>query len=609
MDDAPSQLQPPVNQLGGRDPVRPVDAAHLLPAPAALPELPLLPHPAAAPVSPEELDSLFHAAEGRLTGGLSLTAQGLAMLDWGVHYANAPFRRIDLAVTAAKQWGRLAEAAGGEEVIAPKSTDHRFVDAAWQQQPFKLFSQAFLLAEEFWMKVAESPRGVDRANQRIVSFRTRQLVDIFSPSNIPWLNPEVIAAAATSGGANFIAGARNWRRDVLQVATGAPADEAFRIGVDLAATPGKVVFRNDLIELIQYAPTTAAVQHEPVLIVPAWIMKYYILDLSPHNSLVRYLVGQGHTVFAISWRNPGAEFRDVSLDDYRVRGVMAALDAVSDICPAARIHATGYCLGGTLLSITAATMARDGDERLAGLTLFAAQTDFTEAGELQLFITEDQLAFLDDVMREQGYLDSRQMAGSFQLLRANDLIWSRLIKSYLLGQREHPSDLMAWNADGTRMPARMHSEYLRRLFLNDELAEGRYTVAGREIAISDIRVPSFVVGTETDHIAPWPSVYKFHLLNDAEITFVLTSGGHNAGVVSEPGSSRRHFRIARRPAEGRYIGPEEWMATAELRQGSWWPAWHAWLSAHSTSQNAPPTMGSARYPAQEDAPGRYVHEH
>ncbi|WP_253709706.1 alpha/beta hydrolase [Bradyrhizobium sp. WD16] len=610
MDDAPLQQQTIINHHdSSHDPVNQAERERLLPMPIAA-ALPLTPRPATAmPISPEELDSLFHAAEGKLTGGLSLTAQWLAMLDWGVHYVNVPFRQADLAGTAAKQWGRLVRAAGGEEVIAPKPTDHRFVDTAWQQQPFKLFSQAFLLAEEFWMKVAESPPGVDRANQRIVSFRTRQLVDVFSPSNIPWLNPEVIEATAKSGGANFVAGARNWRRDVMQIATGASADETFRIGVDIAATAGKVVFRNDLIELIQYAPTTPSVQHEPVLIVPAWIMKYYILDLSPHNSLIRYLVGQGHTVFAISWRNPGAEFRDVSLDDYRVRGVMAALDVVADICPATRIHATGYCLGGTLLSIAAATMVRDGDERLASLTLFAAQTDFTDAGELELFITEDQLAFLGDVMREQGYLDSRQMAGSFQLLRANDLIWSRLIKSYLLGEREHPSDLMAWNADGTRMPARMHSEYLRHLFLNDELAEGRYTVDGREIAISDIRVPSFVVGTETDHIAPWRSVYKFHLLNDAEITFVLTSGGHNAGVVSEPGSSRRHFRIARRPAEGRYIGPEEWMANAELRQGSWWPAWVAWLSAHSTSQNAPPTMGSPRNPALEDAPGRYVHEH
>ncbi|MDR3464573.1 MAG: alpha/beta fold hydrolase [Xanthobacteraceae bacterium] len=587
----------------------PQDLAPLSPLPAgkAQPVTRLAATPSATAA---ELDSMVHAIEGRLTGGTSLAAQWLSAMDWGVHFANAPFRRLELMSEAATQWARLGSAIDGETVIEPSPADHRFSSPAWQQPPFKLMSQAFLLAEEWWLKVAEAPPGVDHANQRMVAFQTRQFVDMFSPSNIPWLNPEVIAVTLASGGTNFFKGAENLRLDAGVALTGHHhGPEAFVVGRDLAATPGKVVFRNELIELLQYAPTTPSVAREPVLIVPAWIMKYYILDLSPHNSLIRHLVGQGHTVFCISWRNPDASFREIGFDDYRSRGVMAALDAVTDICHGAKVHATGYCLGGTLLAIAAAAMARDGDPRLASVTLFCAQTDFTEAGELQLFVTEDQLAFLEDVMREQGYLDSRQMAGSFQMLRSNDLFWSRLIKAYCLGEQDHPNDLMTWNADGTRMPARMHSEYLRRLFLNNDLAEGRFPAAGRPVALSDIRVPLFVVGTETDHVAPWHSVFKIHLLNESELTFVLTSGGHNAGVVSPPGVKNRHYRIRERGPLGLYVGPDDWMNQAELRDGSWWPAWTAWLDARSGERVAPPAMGSEGYPAIDEAPGRYVLEH
>jgi polyhydroxyalkanoate synthase len=562
-----------------------------------------------ARVTAEDLDSLLHAAEGQWTGGLSLPAQGLAWLDWAVHMANAPFRRLDLAAQAVAGTSRLVGALQGDTVITPAPQDHRFADPAWQQAPFKQWAQCFLLGEEFWLRAADSPPGVAPENRRLVSFWARQWLDMFSPSNSPWLNPEVIAATLRSDGKNFIEGLANWQADCLDALRGLPADPVFRIGTDLAATRGEVVFRNELIELIQYAPATPSVRREPVLIVPAWIMKYYILDLSPQNSLIRWLVGQGHTVFAISWRNPTAEQAALGLDDYRRLGIMAALDVIGDICPGEKVQATGYCLGGTLLAIAAAAMARDGDDRLASLTLLAAQTDFTEAGELQLFISEDQLAFLTDVMRAQGYLDSRQMAGSFRMLRANDLVWSQLVRTYLLGRRDSPSDLMAWNADGTRMPARMHSEYLRRLFLHDELAEGRFEVEGRPVAVSDIRVPAFVVGTETDHIAPWRSVYKYHLLNDADVTFVLTSGGHNAGIVSPPGAPRRHFRIAHRPAEGRFLGPDEWLAAAAPRDGSWWTAWRDWLDARSGGDRAPPPTGSPVHPPLEPAPGCYIHGH
>jgi polyhydroxyalkanoate synthase subunit PhaC len=561
------------------------------------------------PIStPENLDRMLHVWQSRYTGGRSPSTVGLALLDWAVHATNSPFRTAALAGTAFEQWSRLARTAmGAEAAITPKPDDHRFVAPAWQRYPYNLLTQAVLLGEEWWDSLVQSPSGVGRPNARIVAFNVRQWLDLMSPSNIPWLNPEVIEVTRATGGANFTAGMQNFLHDQAAVNGSAPAGR-FIVGKNLAATPGKVVFRNALIELIQYAPTTAAVGAEPVLIVPAWIMKYYILDLSPGNSLIRWLVAQGHTVFAISWRNPSADMRDTSLDDYRTLGVMAAIDAVQAVCGNAKIHATGYCLGGTLLSIAAAAMARDNDARLASLSLFAAQTDFTEAGELQLFITEDQLDFLNDIMQSQGFLDSAQMGGAFQMLQSNDLIWSHAIRGYLLGENDVPNDMMSWNADGTRLPARMHIEYLKSLFLDNDLAEGRFQVASRPLALGDIKLPMFVVGTERDHIAPWHSVFKLHLLNDGELTFVLTSGGHNAGIVSEPGHPHRHFRIRVRDAGARTLGPEEWQRDTAPQDGSWWLEWSAWLKRHSGNRVDPPQMGAPGSVTLCDAPGTYVRE-
>jgi len=342
--------------------------------------------------------------------------------------------------------------------------------------------------------------------------------------------------------------------------------------------------------------------------VPAWIMKYYVLDLRQENSLIKYLVDRGHTVFCISWKNPEACDREISLEDYRRLGVEKALDVIRTIVGERKVHACGYCLGGTLLAIAVAKLARDGDDRIATMTLLAAQTDFSEAGELMLFIDENQLAYLEDMMWDQGYLDTSQMAGAFQMLRSADLIWSRMVRDYLMGKRAPMTDLMAWNADGTRMPYRMHSEYLRRLFLKNDLAEGRYEVDGRRLSLGDIRLPLFVVGTETDHVAPWRSVYKFHLFTSTPLTFVLTSGGHNAGIVSEPGHPKRHFRVATRRPQDRYVDPDRWLARATLKEGSWWPEWAAWLAAQSTGTTAPPPMGSEALADEPlpDAPGSYV---
>lgn len=554
------------------------------------------------------LDQLIHASQAQFTGFLSPPSLALAYLDWAMHLANAPGRQFELYQLGIAQWRRLLSRTEWRE---PERRDHRFQDEGWKHAPFNYFAQAFLLLEEWVNSLSNGTPGVDARHANVISFARRQLLDVFSPSNCPWMNPEVCRAAAKERGWNFINGARHLLEDSWRAINHQQLSPAsnFVLGKDLATTPGKIVFRNELIELIQYAPATPRVKAEPILVVPAWIMKYYILDLSPHNSLIRYLVEHGFTVFCISWRNPREAMRDVGLDDYRRLGVMAALDAIDAICGGERIHACGYCLGGTLLSIAAAAMARDCDRRFTSITLLAAQTDFHEAGELQLFIDESELALLDDVMRSQGYLDSTQMAGAFQMIRSNDLIWSRMVKDYLLGERAKPSDLMAWNADATRMPYKMHSEYLRRLFLNNDLAEGRLLVDGSPVTISEIDLPFFCVSTETDHVAPWTSVYKIHLLNSGDITFVLTSGGHNAGIVSEPGHPQAHYKIARRPPVWPYLAPSDWQEQAQKVEGSWWPEWVSWLNDRSSKEISPPSLGAdGPFAAAGDAPGTYVFE-
>ena len=564
----------------------------------------------------EVIDRLVHAWQSRFTSSISPAALMIAFFDWGIHLANAPGKQAVLLEKAVRKWLRLAlylsRAAAKPETppcIEPLPQDKRFVDEAWRRAPFSAIYQAFLLQQQWWHNAATGIRGVSPRHERIVAFTMRQILDVFSPSNFSLTSPEVLRTAVAENGQNFLRGLRflveDWERAVAgrkPVGT-----EAFRVGHDVAITPGKVVYRNELIELIQYSPSTAAVRPEPVLFVPAWIMKYYILDLSPENSLVRYLVAQGFTVFMISWRNPTAEQRDRGMEDYRHLGIGKALDAIDAICPDRPVHACGYCLGGTLLAIAAAAMARDRNDRLKTITLFAAETDFTEAGELTLFLGDSQVAYLEDMMWEQGYLDTRQMSGAFQLLRSNDLIWSQAVRQYLQGKRVPMNDLMAWNADATRMPYRMHSEYLQ-LFVENELAEGQYRVDGRPIALTDIRAPLFVVATRTDHVAPWLSVYKIHLLTEGPISFVLTSGGHNAGIVSEPGHPGRTYQIAHRPSGGRYIDPETWAAATPVGQGSWWPAWADWLGEHSSPPGPAPSLGApdGGFPAIADAPGRYV---
>ncbi|GIK87484.1 MAG: poly-beta-hydroxybutyrate polymerase [Betaproteobacteria bacterium] len=573
----------------------------------------------AATAFADTIDRSTHALTARFTAGLSPIALAKAYGDWAAHLAFLPGKQMRLVEKAAKKSLRFATYVARKALqpdtppcIEPLPQDRRFDGEGWRKAPFDLYWQSFLLVQQWWHNATTGVRGVTRQDENIVAFSTRQFLDLFSPSNHFLTHPDVLARTQAEAGVNLLRGAQHFVEDWVRQAGGEKpvGSEAFAVGRDVAVTPGKVVFRNRLIELIQYAPSTGRVRPEPVLVVPAWIMKYYILDLSPGNSLVRFLVAQGFTVFMISWKNPAPEDRDLAFDDYRTLGMMAALDAVSRIVPDRKVHGVGYCLGGTLLAIGAAVMARDGDERLATTSFFAAQVDFSEAGELTLFINESQLAFLEDTMWEQGFLDSRQMHGAFQLLRSNDLVWSRGVRDYLMGERAPMTDLLAWNADATRMPFRMHTEYLRRLFLDNDLAEGRYHAAGAPVALADLRRPTFAVGTETDHVAPWRSVYKLHLMTQAPLTFVLTNGGHNAGIVSAPGHPRRHYRIATQDADDRFEDPDTWAARARVHEGSWWPAWTAWLAAHSGRAVPPPRIArpaDAGAPLP-DAPGSYVLE-
>ena len=554
-----------------------------------------------------------------MTGGVSPHSIIEAWSDWVLHLSRSPGRQLELFERAQENVTKLMTASraatgqnGTEPPFTPKSCDHRFKHPSWGEPPYSLWSQGFLAVQDWWDAATEKMPGLSKGDADRTRFQMRQTLDLVSPSNFPWSNPEIIEETRAKQGRNLVDGAVHFTQDLVHTLTQEhkPAPEGYQIGEDLACTPGEVVFRNDLFELVQYAPETGEVRPEPILIIPAWIMKYYILDLSPHNSMVNYLVHQGFTVFMISWCNPTADQAELSLEDYRKRGVMAAMEAINTIIPDQKIHAIGYCLGGTLLAIASAVMARDGDDRLASITLMAAQVDFAEAGELLLFVDESQVAFIEDLMWSQGYLDRPQMTRTFATMRAEDLIYTRAVKRYFLGREDLPTDLGVWNNDTTRMPARMHSEYLRGLFLENRLSAGRLAVEGRVIALKDIAAPLFVVGTESDHIAPWKSVYKTQLFTDSDLTFVLTKGGHNGGILSEPGHPRRHYRIGHRDAGALYVGPDGWLDQHQPIEGSWWPELSSWLLDRSGHPVSPPAMGAPEKDLAPlaPAPGSYVHQ-
>ena len=573
--------------------------------------------PAKSDSAPDPLDAFIWSSLANITRGASPISYATAWFDYLSHLSVAPGYRARLAREGTHRlfsnWLHMWRAT----MFDPNATDTT-------NNPFLAERGAAALTEAYddWVKwlteTCSDVAGVSQANADRVSFSLRQGLEAAHPRNFFASNPDALRALREEHGENLIRGWMNFVQDFIYGEIGGirSTAEQKKVGEQLAITPGRVVYRNRLIELIQYEPATPKVQAEPVLIVPAWIMKYYILDLSPGHSLIRYLVEQGYTVFAISWRNPASDDRDLGFDDYRRLGVLDAMDVISELIPNTGIHALGYCLGGTLLSVAAAGLARDGDERIASLTLLAAQTDFSDAGELSLYIDNAQLSALEAGMSTQGFLDGDQMAGAFSMLRSRDLIWRRMQEEYFLGRRNELIDLMIWNNDTTRMPARMHSEYLRRFFLNNDFANGRITVDDRPVAISDIRAPIFALGTTKDHVAPWRSVYKIHLFADTEVTFALTNGGHNAGVISPPGHPRRHHHIYTKSDAEHFMDPETWKTYATKIDGSWWLSWADWLETHSSGLKAPRKIRAAEHPgnlisksdALPEAPGEYVHQ-
>jgi polyhydroxyalkanoate synthase len=552
--------------------------------------------PTEASAQPAPLDMPLKTTLARMANGISPASVAMAQFDWFAHLAVSPSKQAELGSSALRkslQWLQyVADCARGDgcRCVEPLPDDKRFARPEWQLPPFGPLAQGFLLAQQWWEEATHGVRGVSRHHEDLAAFTVRQWLDMLSPSNVPWLNPQVLRETARSGGINITQGWGNWVRDALAVTAGGKPRgvEAFRPGKGVALTPGRVVYRNALIELIQYAPATRRVERGPVLVVPSWIMKFYILDLTPGDSLVEYLVGQGHTVYMVSWRNPESADRDLSMDDYLERGVLDAIEAVRAQCGAIPLHAVGYCLGGTLLAIAAAVLAQRKKDWLRTVTLLAGQVDFEEPGELGLFIDDSQIAFLEDLMAESGTLDGRRMAGAFQLINSKDLVWSKLLHEYLMGAQTPMTAMRAWNADQTRMPARMHSEYLRRLYLENALAEGSYTVRGELVNLRAIRVPMFVVATERDHVAPWPSVFKVLRLAGAPARFVLVSGGHNVGIVSPPDGPEAHsqagFRWADHAPDTATGDPKAWLAQAQQESGSWWPALSGWLRAHGSGQ-------------------------
>jgi polyhydroxyalkanoate synthase len=567
----------------------------------------------------QEYDYLFRSWLGKYTNWLSPASYSLAFADWMMDLAISPARQIDVVNKSFVNNYQLMQYLvrscvdkNCEVCTQGREHDRRFENQLWNQFPFNLYSQAFLLNEKLWDDVSSNTNGISKHHKNIVNFSGRQILDMFSPSNFLWTNPEVIQATIQESGQNLMKGFKNMINDVSRKNQGLKPTGAdqFQVGTNVAATKGKVVYRNNLIELIQYEPTTTKVFAEPILIIPAWIMKYYILDLSPHNSLVGYLVNQGHTVFMISWKNPTSKDRELGMDDYVNLGIFDALNAINHIIPQQKIHAAGYCLGGTLLMIAAAYLEKRNDNRLKSITTLAAQVDFKEAGELLLFIDENQIKYLESIMWKNGYLDGAQMAGTFSMLHSIDLVWSSIIRNYLLGQQETTNDLMAWDYDTTRMPYKMHSEYLRKLFLNDELVHEEFKVNKEKIALHDVTTPIFAVSTVRDHIAPWKSVYKIHLFTESDVTFVLTNGGHNAGIVSEPGHPNRYFQILTQKNADKYLTSAKWLRKAPNYEGSWWLHWHQWLVKYSGEEVSGPPMGNPEqgYPVLCDAPGTYVLE-
>jgi len=500
--------------------------------------------------------------------------------------------------------------AGGLEVDAaalPEKGDKRFRNAAWNEKlMFDLIKQSYLLTSQHVMKTVAGAE-LEKEQQQKLDFYTRQMMDALSPSNFAATNPEVLQAIAETKGGSLVKGLKNLAGDFVagkgKLKISMVDESKFEVGVNIATTPGKVVFQNDLMQLIQYEPTTEKVFEKPLVIFPPWINKFYILDLGPKNSFIKWAVSKGYTVFVVSWVNPDEKLTHKTFEDYMNEGIFGALDAIQEATGVEQVNAIGYCIGGTLLACALSNMAATGDERIGSATFFTAQVDFSEPGDLAVFIDEAQLDSLDKKMAKTGLLDGKDMGMAFNMLRANDLIWSYVVNNYLLGKSPAAFDLLYWNGDSTRMPVAMHSFYLREMYLHNKLVEpGGITMNGIPVDLTTIEIPVFLQSGKDDHIAPYGSVYKATHHYSGPVTFMLAGSGHIAGVVNPPAANKYyHYTNTDVPED-----VEEWIEGAEYHEGSWWPYWHQWLYRKSGPKIAARIPGEGGLAVIEDAPGSYV---
>jgi polyhydroxyalkanoate synthase len=542
--------------------------------------------------------------------GITSSFQALAMRLMG-DPAQLWALQLQIAQQGLAAWQRMLERSVGIEraPTATQGSDRRFRDPEWSANPvFEFIKATYQIYANALLKLALDTEGLEEKTTHKVAFYTRQFIDAMAPTNFAITNPEVMRATVESGGANLIDGLRNFLEDI-DPATGRlrtrMVDKSrFKLGENIAASPGAVIYQNELMQLIQYAPTTARVRRRPLLIAPPWINKFYVLDLQPRNSFIRWAVGQGHTVFVISWVNPDASLRDKDFADYMSGGPLAALDAIEKATGEREANVIGYCIGGTLLGATLACMRARGEHRVSSATFFTAMLDFSEPGDLGVFIDEAQIENIEQSMARTGFLDGKEMATTFNLLRANDLIWSFVVNNYLLGKHPAPFDLLYWNADSTRMPACMHSTYLRNMYQENRLCKpGGMEIAGVALDLRAIDIPACFVSTVEDHIAPWKSTHAGARLLGGDVKFILGKAGHVAGIINPPGERAYDHMVGPSPRAG---NADEWLAAATPVAGSWWTTWDDWVRAYADGEVDARHPGDGSLPVLEPAPGSYV---
>lgn len=555
--------------------------------------------------------------EGRVSrDGSDLVVDAAKTLGRVLEYWLAdPQRSVELQRSLGKSyldlWETAAKRLAGESappVAAPDPRDKRFSDPEWtSNQFFNFLKQGYLLTTDWANRLVAGAEGLDPHTRHKAEFYVRQIANALSPSNFVLTNPEVMRTTLESNAQNLVDGMRMLAEDIesgdgtLRIRQS--DSSMFEVGRNLAITPGKVIYQNELMQLIQYTPTTPQVLERPLLIVPPWINKFYILDLTPDKSFIKWCVDQGLTVFVISWINPDRRLQDKDLTDYMREGPLAALDVIEQVTGERETTAIGYCVGGTLLAITLAYMAARNDRRITSATFFAAQVDFTHAGDLQVFVDEEQLAPLEKHMRERGYLEGKSMATAFNLLRSNDLIWPYVINNYLKGKAPFPFDLLYWNSDATRMPAANHSAYLRNCYLDNRLAKGEMVLDGVKLDLKQVKIPVYNLATREDHIAPAKSVYLGASLFGGPMRYVVAGSGHIAGVINPPDKNKYQYWTGSKP---RGADVEKWIASAKEHPGSWWPDWFSWVKSQAPALVPARAPGGGVLTPIEDAPGSYV---